>query len=279
MRVPLLPPYLGLGRLDKDSIAIANGVISARYVDGADFVYEVVIDGDSHRLAEYVDGAEYYVSDESSLRNAFLSHLLSLLPYEHPRYERLESELTAGRPVVMRFAHEPEAVVFPTGYVFLLHLPVTAGNRARWEAFKTRVEAMGDLAPMRFDGEREGILLRLLASDEVASDEVTSEMVIVAECSTSLSHVREAVTLICQSDVLLPGAAYGLIVTELTETISGRIAIHDGDRSAGELTFALVALDALDIGLDQAQAQFAAASRAYLDGVQPASTDDTDGHV
>lgn len=258
-RTPMLPPRLGLSRLDEDSITIADGVISARYLDGEELVYEVVIAENNQRLVEYVDGAEYYVSDETSLRNAFLSHLLSLLPYEHPRYERLESELTAGRPVVVRFAQEPEAVVFPTGYVFLLHVPVTAANRGRWETLKGEIDHAGELAPLRFDHEREGLLLRLLDSGQV-----TSEPVVIGECSTSLSHVRDAVDFICQSGVLLPGAAYRLMVTELTETLSGRIAIHDGNGDRGELTYALAAMDTLEIELEDAQANFVAASRAYL---------------
>jgi len=258
-RTPLLPPRLGLSRLDEDSISIVDGVISARYLDGEEMVYEVVIAENNQRLVEYVDGAEYYVSDETSLRNAFLSHLLSLLPHEHPRYERLESELTAGRPVVMRFAQEPEAVVFPTGYVFLMHVPVTAANRGRWETLKGEIDDAGELAPLRFDHEREGLLLRLLDSGQV-----TSEPVVIGECSTSLGHVREAVDVICQSGVLLPGAAYRLMVTELTETLSGRIAVHDGDRARGELTYALAAMDTLEIELEDAQAHFVAASRAYL---------------
>ncbi len=258
-RTPLLPPRLGLSRLDEDSIAIAGGVISARYLDGEELVYEVVIAENNQRLIEYVDGVEYHVSDEISLRNAFLSHLLSLLPYEHPRYERLENELTAGRPVVMRFAQEPEAVVFPSGYVFLLHVPVTSANRSRWETLKAEIDHAGELASLRFDHEREGLLLRLLDSGQV-----TSEPVVIGECSTSLSFVREAVNFICESGVLLSGAAHRLMVTELTENLSGRIAIHDGDRDRGELTYALAAMDTLEIELEDAQAHFVAASRTYL---------------
>ena len=35
------------------------------------------------------------------------------------------------------------------------------------------------------------------------------------------------------------------MVTEMTETLSGRIAIHDGGRDWGELTYALAAKDTL----------------------------------
>ena len=156
-----LPPYLGLGTLDPSSTYEANGTVKAKYKSGTETIYDVAVSAQRSEIVEYFEGKELSRSFGQELSQAFFYHMMGLPIDEHPRLQELFTEITMGRNINVLCSPKHNFVMYPAGFGFGLHLPVTSSNRATWEAFSGWLEDCGDTAPLKLEVTQEGHILKL----------------------------------------------------------------------------------------------------------------------
>ncbi len=146
------PPYLGLGRLDSESLKLEPGLSVAEYREGDDLVYRVtgkfspdaVAEGGSAcgvEVAEWM--LEEFFNDDlwlstdgyQTFPQVFYHHLAAQLPSENPRLRNLFVRLTLEYEVAHRIRHQTSHVMFPAGYVYVIRLPITQASLAGCQKF------------------------------------------------------------------------------------------------------------------------------------------------
>jgi hypothetical protein len=128
-------------------------------------------------------------------------------------------------------------VMYPAGFGFGLRLPVTSSNRATWEAFSGWLEDCGDAAPLKPETTQEGHILKLSAEGNVLVESVT-----IADCSTLLINLKDAVDLIMESGLILSEKEHRLTILPIQELAAGRLTVYPGDEDRGFVTFSVLPL-------------------------------------
>ena len=236
-RIEALPPYLGLGILDRSSIYKTDGVIKAKYKSGRETIYDVYVGAQRSEIVEYFEGKELSRSFGQGLGQAFFYHMMGLPMDDHPRLQQLFTEITTGRNINVICSPKRNFVMYPAGFGFGLRLPVTSSNRATWEAFSGWLEDCGEAAPLRPETKHEGHILKLSAEGNVLVESVT-----IADCSTLLINLKRSVDLIMESGLILSEKEHRLTVLPIQELAAGRLTVYPGDESRGFLTFSVLPL-------------------------------------
>jgi hypothetical protein len=135
------PPYLGLGLLDQKSLQIKPGRSVAEYRDGSDLVYRVVGADAAWEITEAIDGRPWRRTfGHKSFTEAFFHHLAEQLPTENPRLRALLTRLTVDYRVAVRVRHQTGYIMFPSGYLYAIRLPLVDANFEGFKAFAAAVE-------------------------------------------------------------------------------------------------------------------------------------------
>jgi hypothetical protein len=135
------PPYLGLGLLDEKSLQIEPGRSVAEYRDGSELVYRVVGTDAGWEITEAIDGRPWRRTvGQKSFTEAFFHHLASQIPTENPRLYALLTRLTVDYRVAVRVRHQTGYIMFPSGYLYAIRLPLTDRNFEGFKAFASSVE-------------------------------------------------------------------------------------------------------------------------------------------
>jgi hypothetical protein len=135
------PPYLGLGLLDHKSLEVEPGRSFAEYRDGSDLVYRVVRTNDAWEITEAIDGRPWRRTvGYKSFTEAFFHHLAGQIPTENPRVHSLLTRLTVDYRVAVRVRHQTGYIMFPSGYLYAIRLPLVDNNVEGFKAFASAVE-------------------------------------------------------------------------------------------------------------------------------------------
>ena len=257
-----LPQYLGLGTLDPASVSTKAGKTTANYVLGDEIVYQITIGKKNCGIVEFLDGQELGRSKGVTLKDAFLHHMMSLPPYENRRFERLYHQITNKRNISVRFASQPQAICFPAGYIFVLRQPIVAGNQAKWNKLKAKLERKGDAAPAQVEGEYKAVIFRLLQSGKVKTEKIT-----VADFSATLVNLVAATDMLWKSGIVPRDKEYRLSVMDASESMPGSMPIYLGDPEEDMVTFSVFVTEGLKVNMKQAAQHFLDSSEEFLDGL------------
>ncbi|MFQ5921402.1 MAG: hypothetical protein ACE5M4_01020 [Anaerolineales bacterium] len=156
---------------------------------------------------------------------------------KHPRLQELFSKIAAGRNIYINFPVAQGLVTYPAGYLFGLRQPITSANRSAWGLFADRLRDAGKAAPLKLVAVKEGFILKLTAAGVVLREEVA-----IADHSTLLLHLQDALDLICESDAVPGEKEQRLTVMSVEDLARGRLIVYPGDESRGFLPFSVLPL-------------------------------------
>lgn len=266
-RIEALPRGMGFGSLDRQSVRMVGGQLTAEYADDGEVVYRVAWGHRGCLLDAYFEGRLVTKSFGADLQTALQYSFLGIgEPAQDPRFVRLAGRVTEPGNVYFRFPARRDApgsrmIFYPSGLRFVVRQPIVEGNRRAWEAFKGGLDRSGGLEELRPVAERGGAMLHLTTAGELRSEEVT-----VADLVAPLRTVAEAARR-CRAAGLIPsGRAYRLAVMEASDAALGGAQLYLGDREQGELAFAIFPDDPLPDGGPARTREDAA--DLFLDGVR-----------
>lgn len=257
-----LPSYLGLGTLIAGSVSRQSGQITADYANDDEIVYRVSLSDTNCRIIEFFDGQQIGTTVDSTLKNAFIRHMMSLTPYANPRFEKIYHQICDGRNIYVRFPQRPDKIFFPAGYIFALRQPVVSSNDSQIQAIKAQIRQMDKTSLLKAEDEHPAILLRLMQSGEVHREEIK-----VVDFSTLLLHLTSAVDWLWQSRLVPPEKEYRLTILDLAEILPGNLPIYIGDSARGFVTFSVVTTDALKTSMNEITEAFYNLSLNFLESL------------
>jgi hypothetical protein len=254
-----LPPCLGLGTLDSGSVSTRAGTTKADYRSDGELIYQITLGKNRCVIQEFLDGDELGQSTQITLKDAFTHHLMSLPPYENRRFEHLYHRICDNRNIHVEFVDQPEAIFFPAGYIFVLRLPIMAGNQAKWKSVRAKLKRAGDSAPLQFDAEHTGIIFRLDASGRAKAEPVT-----LVDCTATLVNVAAAADWLWQSGMVLPEKEHRLMVLDASLSLPGQLRLYLGEPGQGVQMFSVLVADSVEMNLKEATRSFRESSRQFL---------------
>ena len=261
-----LPPYLGFGKLDPQSVKTQAGATCANYVLENEVVYQALIKEDDCKLSEFFKGEVICKTSGTDLQPVFMQHLAKMSPYQHPRFEETYRRICDGRNIFARFARQPDMIYFPAGYLFALRLPVVEGNYKKYLALKKQLDKEAQDLPLAFHAERPGLIFRLMDDGEVRGEEVA-----VVDFSAKLLDLVSAADWLWQSQVVPQQKAYRLTVLPPSETTPGNLPIYFGEPGKGLLTFSVIVTEGLETPLEEVAKKFFELSNEFLESMRKKS--------
>ncbi len=173
------PPYLGLGLLDVASLQLLHGESVAEYRAGEELVYRVrgIFDPATNpgvstacgadvatwEIEEFFDGRPWRKTpNQQTLSQVFFHHLAGQLPTENPRVAALLQRLTEEYQVAVGCRHQCSYLMFPTGYLYAIRLPLTDDTL---EPFKKFASEPSDVSPVPWPSVGKPLSVAILKSD------------------------------------------------------------------------------------------------------------------
>jgi len=137
-----MPPYLGFGTLDPESVRPDGGRLTARYqcADGAT-AYSVDWRSGRCLLEAQFEGEPISISGGRDLQHALFQSFLGLAePAEDPRFVDLCRRVVDSGNIYFQFPRPflrggPGYLYYPAGLLFSLRLPIVWENRPAWDVF------------------------------------------------------------------------------------------------------------------------------------------------
>jgi hypothetical protein len=233
-----LPPYLGMGLLDAESITYKNSKLTANYFLEEELIYQVTLSDGDCLLTEYFERQKIAESRYASLEAAFMSGMMAFPACENRRLVKLYNQITNERNIYARFAGERSAIFFPAGYIFILRQPIPACKLANWERLKALVVEEPD-SPVHFSAEHNGAVFRQLRSGNVEVEGLK-----IADCSATWRNLAAATDLLWESQLVPPEKEYRLTVMDCSE--SSGFSIDLGHAESDTATFSVQITDDLE---------------------------------
>jgi len=249
-RLEDLPEYLGLGVLNSKSLERTHGSVSADYEFENEVIYKVSVGDKDFQIVELLDGlAIATTSEHVSLQETFFHHLVSQLPYQSKRFERLFHRLSDNRNIIVRFAQQPQFFYYPAGYLFSLRQPIVNSNKSAFDHFEGRFVDGYDSSGLKFEFVRDGLVLQYLE---------------IVDFSCTLNCLASSVDLIWQSGMVPKEKEYQLMVLDNSLSAAGNISIYLGDISRDIVTYSVIVTESTGLDLEQTRNNFRASSLQLL---------------
>ena len=230
--VRALPDYLGFGRLDEGTVRACKGTVSARYLWEGEVACVVVWKEGDCLIDSYSGGRLFASSCGRDLQEAFYQRFIALL-----LAGREDEQLVALFRRVRRVGHNLHFQVpnrancryifYPAGLIFRLRQPVTDANRPAYERLAQALANRPDNRPLWVDREGPGCIVRF-HTDGSHSEETVH----LVDFSALLVDLVEAVRLIAESGLSLPGIEYRLAIE-----MPGSATLHEGEPERGYTAF------------------------------------------
>jgi hypothetical protein len=259
-----LPDCLGLGILDSNSVEINPDELVADYKIEGEVIYRVSISEKNFQIVELLDGLVIATTSEHvSLQETFFHHLVSQPPYQSKRFEWLFHRLADNRNINVRFALKSQFLYYPSGYIFSLRQPIVNSNKTILNRLNNPLVDVSDQANPKLSTIREGVILRLQQTGEVAVEHIQ-----VADFSTPLDQLVNSVDLIWQSGLVPKEKEYQLTVLDSSMASAGNVSIYLGDIERGFVTFSVIVTEGTDLDLEQVQNNFRNSSFQLLENLK-----------
>ena len=230
-----LPPYLGLGRYHQ-AYRQKDVVRAGYWVDGEDYsAFYVRVEEDSCLFSESWERANFAHTWHINLEQAFLHHLVSIPPWQHPRFQWLSRRITSSRNIYLEYASTPAAVFYPGGFIFRLRQPVVDANRAALAKLQEQIAQLGESTSLRFESSNPGFLLKWAGTGRVNVEDIE-----VADFTVLLVDVGAATDLFWESGVVPEQKENRLEVVDVSATVQRSLSIRPGAPEHGFQTFAVV---------------------------------------
>lgn len=247
----LFPEYIGFGVRDLDLLRIVcsgerkRETVRAGYRSKeGDLVYAIEMDGESCQVEEYFDGSVIGMTKAKTLEEAFSQKFMTFDPLSHPRFKQMIERITANRNIYFQPFDETRVVSFPAGLHFILRLPIVGDERE--EIINMEIKNKVFSFDIDFEGITDGNIIRFLTrkipggsyyengESKVKEDtQITAESRHIADFSTTLLDLEEAVQLCCDLDLVLdpepPYKVYGLVIMEVAQSVPGALFSHPGN--------------------------------------------------
>ncbi len=253
-----LPPQLGFGVLDPESIREQSGVLQAAYSWNGSLVYELAW-GAHCELTSLFKGTVIRTTVGKDLQEALQLSLLNVDTSADPRFQELVRTVTGLGNVYVQLAGSPgngrRHVYFPAGFLFLLRQPIAPINADAWQRVKATLAdgRHGEFLTVTTDGP--GTIFTCSTDGALDAQEIQ-----LVELTTTLHSLVPAVAF-CVEQGLVPAypaspKMHRLAVFDVS--LATDFAVEYGDQSAGQRAFAVYGgLCARNLTREQAERAFA----------------------
>jgi len=229
-----LPVYLGLGRLEPDTIRTTNDCLTASYFQESDLIYRVQLKPRQTLLEEFYQKQVISQTIGGSLQETFIKHFSSLETYQDLRLRDVFQPLMTQGNIYLNFPPRFSLIFYPAGLILGLRIPLDLGRSKEWFRTKPKLDAKKDL--LKLESEELGFLFYLTEAGEVKGDQV-----FVLEFSAMLLNIKDAAQLLIKTGLIGKTKERRMVITGSTQIGEDAFSIYLGDRSRGILTYTFLA--------------------------------------
>ena len=262
-----LPPYLGYGKLNQDSVKRTNGCIEGRYYLHDQQVYNIHWN-DRCDFTSCYDEELISITTDKNLSSAFQKNWLSTCMMDSgnfldPRMVYL-AQAISKHSIYFKY---PQAKIddrvmcyFPAGKIFDLMIPVRENYLHTLDVFRCLMEDNGQVL-----STLEENIISLLTMD--MEGKVSVEEVRTISFSATLSRIYDAAILLESTGLLLKIKKYALFIRDAVEAMMPSLFVQYGDIGDGYQTYGILEKQLYEQCRDNVKNDFISNSRNILEQV------------
>lgn len=225
-----LPAYLGLGKLEPNSIQSVKDGLIASYLQDGDLVYQVHLQSKQVRLEEYYQQKVISQTVGGSLKETFLRHFASLETYKNLRFRDVFQPLMGQSNIYVNLPSRFSMGFYPAGAILGLRMPLEIDKSKEWLRVRPNFET--NESPLNLETDQQGFLFYLMENGEVKGDPV-----LVLEFTALLLNITEAIQQFIKTGLIGKSKEKRLVITDCTQIGQDALSIYLGDQSKGILTY------------------------------------------